>query len=81
MPSGPVNISTALPSGLIPRGVKSSRVHTRSRFSMVSSFWFHLTRLIKVGAYSFSSHLQKLSRRSLVSFQDLLLSLFVYVWS
>ena len=81
MPSGPVNISTILPRGHMPRGVKSARIRTRSCFSMVSCFWFHLARLIRVGAYSFSSRFQKLSSRSLIYFQDLLLSFLVFAWS
>ena len=81
MPTSPVNVSTNLPKGHMSRGVKSSRIPTRSCFSMASSFWFHLVRLIRVGAYSFSSRFQKLFSRSLVSLQDLLHNLLVFVWS
>ena len=81
MPSGPVNISTTLPRGHMPRGVKCSRLHMRSCFSMVSYFCFHLVRLIGVRAYSLNSRFQKLSGRSLVSLQGLLLSLLVFVCS
>ena len=80
MPSVLVNISTPLPRGHMPRAVKSSRIHTRS-FFYDFLFLFQLVRLIRVRAYSFSSRFQKLSSRSLVSFQDLLLSLLVFVWS
>ena len=50
MPSGPVNVSTTLPRGNLPRGVKYSRIHTRSCFSMISSFWSVLERNLSVVA-------------------------------
>ena len=81
IPPGPVSVSTTLPRGHMPCGVQSSRIHTSSCFSLVSSFWSHLVRLIRVGAYSFSSRFQKLSTWSLVSFQELLLNLLPFVWS
>ena len=81
MASGTVSVSTTLPRGHMPCGVNASKIHTSTCFSIVSSFWFHLVRLIWVGAYSFNSLFQKLSSRFLFSFQDLVLSLFVFVWS
>ena len=77
MQSGPVNTSKTLPKGKILRGVKFSWIHKMSFFFIRFSARFHLVRFIKVAAYILSNHFQKLSSRSFVIFQDLLLHLFV----
>ena len=77
MPSEPVKTSNTRPSGQMARGVKSSSIHTRSSFSSGSSGCVHLVLLMRVGAYSLSRRLQKLSSLSFARFQDLLDSLLV----
>ena len=74
----PVKTSSTLSSGPMPRGVNSSSIHTRLIFSSGSSgFFFHSVLLMRVGEYSLSRLLQKLSSLSFARFQDLLDSLLV----
>ena len=77
MPSEPVKTSSTRPSGQMPRGVKSSSIHMGSSLSSGSSGIVYLVLLMRVGAYSLSRRLQKLSSLSFARFQDLLDSLLV----
>ena len=65
------------PSGQMPRGVKSSSIHTRSPVLMISSGCDQFVRRMSVGAYSFTSRRQKQSIFSFTNLQDFTDSLLV----